>query len=279
MFVTACGRGNIMTDAFGLLALTHILIARGDFAGAMQAADQLVAKLQEPSRPAEFAEDFRTLRIHVQMASGDLQTAAQWADQLPYSEDYQNHPRYYWRTLAQLRFRQGRYADVEELLDQMADHSWAGNRIISQIEPRLLRATAWAAQDRLTEALALAEPEGYLRVFLNGGEPVRALLAAYLRLEAPAHPGFAQKIRAAFSAASGSGEPDTGQAGLVEPLTDRELEVLRLMAVGKTNEEIARQLIVARGTIKAHAASIYRKLDVANRTEAVARARQLSILP
>ena len=65
---------------------------------------------------------------------------------------------------------------------------------------------------------------------------------------------------------------------LIEPLSRRELEVLRLIALGKTNLEIARQLIVARGTIKAHAASIYRKLDVTNRTEAVARARQMGIL-
>ncbi len=69
-----------------------------------------------------------------------------------------------------------------------------------------------------------------------------------------------------------------GQA-LVEPLSQRELEVLHLIALGRTNQEIARQLIVAPGTVKAHTASIYRKLDVANRTEAVARARQLGILP
>jgi LuxR family maltose regulon positive regulatory protein len=66
---------------------------------------------------------------------------------------------------------------------------------------------------------------------------------------------------------------------LIEPLSQRELEVLQLMALGRTNQAIARQLIVAQGTIKAHAASIYRKLDVANRTEAVARARQLGLLP
>jgi LuxR family transcriptional regulator, maltose regulon positive regulatory protein len=67
--------------------------------------------------------------------------------------------------------------------------------------------------------------------------------------------------------------------GLVEPLSQRELEVLQLMALGRTNQEIALQLIVASGTIKAHTASIYRRLDVANRTEAVARARRLGILP
>ena len=65
---------------------------------------------------------------------------------------------------------------------------------------------------------------------------------------------------------------------LIEPLSRRELEVLELIALGKTNQEVAQQLVVSRGTIKAHAASIYRKLDVANRTEAVARARLLGIL-
>ena len=65
---------------------------------------------------------------------------------------------------------------------------------------------------------------------------------------------------------------------LVEPLSQRELEVLQIIALGKTNEEIAQQLIIARGTVKAHTSSIYRKLDVANRTEAVARARLLGLL-
>ncbi len=64
----------------------------------------------------------------------------------------------------------------------------------------------------------------------------------------------------------------------MEPLSGREMEVLNLMALGKTNQEIAMQLIRTRGTIKAHAASIFRKLDAANRTEAVARARQLGFL-
>ena len=66
---------------------------------------------------------------------------------------------------------------------------------------------------------------------------------------------------------------------LVERFSQRELEVLHLIALGRTNQEIARQLIVSPGTVKAHTASIYRKLDVANRTEAVARARQLGVLP
>jgi LuxR family maltose regulon positive regulatory protein len=127
--------------------------------------------------------------------------------------------------------------------------------------------------------LALAEPEGYIQIFLDVGEPARELLAAYLRSAAPRHKLFAQKVLDAFSPSSKTGAPASQPAGLVEPLSGRELEVLHLMAQGRTNQEIARQLIVAPGTIKAHTASIYRKLDVANRTEAVARARQLGILP
>ena len=83
----------------------------------------------------------------------------------------------------------------------------------------------------------------------------------------------------AFAPASRAMSPAPHQAGLIEPLTARELEVLELMAQGRTNKEIAQQLVVAPGTVKAHSASIYRKLDVANRTEAAARARHLGFLP
>jgi LuxR family maltose regulon positive regulatory protein len=79
--------------------------------------------------------------------------------------------------------------------------------------------------------------------------------------------------------ATAAQEKASPACSLVEPLSQRELEVLHLMALGRANQEIAQQLIVSRGTIKAHTASIYRKLEVGHRTEAVARARQLGILP
>jgi LuxR family maltose regulon positive regulatory protein len=124
----------------------------------------------------------------------------------------------------------------------------------------------------------MAEPEGYIRVFLNFGKPVRDLLAAYCRSDSAKQQHFAHKILNVFTGAGQDSAFDAQTSGMLEPLSERELEVLELMAEGKTNQDIAEQLIVARGTIKAHAASIYRKLDAANRTEAVARARQLGIL-
>jgi LuxR family maltose regulon positive regulatory protein len=135
----------------------------------------------------------------------------------------------------------------------------------------------------LTESMTLAEPEGYVRVFLDEGQPMQLLLAQWL-----AHAGssplrdYAIRLLSQFDAESlaitAAQEKASPTGDLVEPLSQRELEVLNLIAVGRTNQEIARQLIVSPGTVKAHTANIYRKLDVANRTEAVARARQLGIL-
>jgi LuxR family transcriptional regulator, maltose regulon positive regulatory protein len=280
---------DIMNDAFALLALTRLLLAKRDFSGAMQFVERFETRLHEPLRPHEFEEDFRTLRIRVQLASGDLQSASLWADQIHLNQDYHLHPERYRLTLAHIRLAQGRYSDMENLLSGKSPLLTTGNRITRQIESNLLRAAAAAGQDRqsrLPEALglieaclALAEPEGYVRVFLDVGEPVRDLLFAYLKSPASGHKLYAQKLLDAFPPSGAASISGPQASGLIEPLTGRELEVLQLMALGRTNQQIARQLFVAPGTVKAHAASIFRKLDVSNRTEAVARARKLGILP
>ncbi|MEW6402168.1 MAG: LuxR C-terminal-related transcriptional regulator [Chloroflexota bacterium] len=276
---------DIMSDAWGLLALIRVLRARGDDAGALQNIEKFETRLQQPLRPHEFEEDFHTLRVRLQLASGDLQTASHWADEIQHSENFRLHPEYYRLTLACIGLMQERYGHVEKILTGASSVTAAGNRIARQIETNLLLAVAIAGQQRLLEAfgiieasLALAEPEGYIRIFLDIGRPARELLAAYLRSDAPAHKRYAQKVLEAFSDAKQVPSPGSQPTGLIEPLSGRELEVLDLIALGKTNQEIAQHLIVAPGTVKAHTASIYRKLNVANRTEATARARQLGIL-
>jgi LuxR family maltose regulon positive regulatory protein len=275
---------NIMTDGFGHAALTRVLQAKGDYSGAMQVVEKFEARLLEHSQPREFDEDLRTLRVRLQLASGDLQNPSHWADQIQLSEDFNLHEEFYRLTLARIRLAQSRYAEVEKLLTGLTPPAAAGSQITRQLESNLLLAAAVAGQQRLPEAfgliescLAMAEPEGYMRIFLDVGEPARELLAAYLRSAVPGHKLYAQKILDAFSLTSRASSPGPRPAGLIEPLTERELEVLQLIALGSSNQEIARKLIVSPGTVKAHTSSIYRKLDVANRTEAVARARQLGI--
>jgi len=127
----------------------------------------------------------------------------------------------------------------------------------------------------LQEALGLAEPEGYVRVFVAEREPMRARLKqAASRGIAPTYTG---RLLAAFGppceAAARAPQP------LVEPLTERELDVLRLLAGELTNAEIGRRLFVSLPTVKSHTRTIYGKLGVHSRAEAVARARALGILP
>jgi LuxR family maltose regulon positive regulatory protein len=109
---------------------------------------------------------------------------------------------------------------------------------------------------------------------------MQALLALWLsRAGAGPLREYALDLLAQFDAEPRVARPvEPSEQALVEPLSARELEVLHLIALGKTNPEIAEQLVVAPGTVKAHASHIYTKLDVTNRTEAVARARQLGLL-
>jgi LuxR family maltose regulon positive regulatory protein len=134
----------------------------------------------------------------------------------------------------------------------------------------------------LERALALAGPEGYARVFIDEGRPMQKLLTDWLSaVDAGPLIAYARHLTAQFvspAAATTRQEKLTPNDLLIEPLSRREMEVLTLIALGKTNKEISAELVVSPGTIKAHTSSIYRKLDVANRTEAVARARDLKIL-
>ena len=202
-------------------------------------------------------------------------------------------------TQARVLIAQKKLDEAIRLLSGLEEAARSGGRQGRLLEILILRALALqAAGDptqaniALTNSLALAEPEGYLRIYLDEGRPMQRLLAQWLD-DAERGPlrDYAMRLHSHFAAerheitaaqrkAYPPGAPLTrpGQA-LVEPLSRRELEVLQLIALGRTNQEIARQLIVSPGTVKAHTASIYRKLDVANRTEAVARARQLDILP
>jgi LuxR family maltose regulon positive regulatory protein len=184
------------------------------------------------------------------------------------------------------------------LLERLHDQAVNQGRTGSVIEIGALQALARSAGGdqagalaALAEALDLAAPEGYLRVFVDEGPPMAALLRRLLvdrRQEGPAGAaaprGDLARLVDAFEQA---GLPvrlpvrrgGVVVAGLVEPLTERELEVLRLLAAGAPNRGIAQQLVVSLDTVKRHVSHLFSKLEVANRTQAVARARELGLLP
>ena len=133
----------------------------------------------------------------------------------------------------------------------------------------------------LEQSLALAEPGGFVRTFVDEGPPMARLL--YEALSRGIAPDYTRRLLAAFpvteSAKAAPSNVLPPSDSLIEPLSERELEVLALLAEGLANREIASRLFLSLNTVKAHSRNIYGKLEVHNRTEAAARARALGLLP
>ncbi len=191
---------------------------------------------------------------------------------------------------ARLLIARGNHVGALKLLDRPHETPEGANWR-RQLEALTLRALAlWAnnektqAIDVVGQALALGEPEGYVRTFVDEGPAMTALLSEVLATRqrgasAPADAVATHYLRRLLAAlerdASGAASPPEG---LLEPLTERELEVLQLVAAGKTNRQVATDLFVSVGTVKTHANNVYRKLDAHSRTQAVSRARELGLL-
>ncbi len=193
--------------------------------------------------------------------------------------------------------------EVMGLLERLLKAAEEGGRTGSLIEILVLQALAHHARDDipaafkpLQHALALAEPEGYVRIFVDEGQPMAQLL-----FEADSHGimprqgllTYTGKLLAAFEAEKRKGEDKHGlpldqtliepearsaKSMLVEPLSQRELKILQLIAQGLSNREIGERLFLALDTVKGHNRKIFDKLQVQSRTEAIARARELGLL-
>jgi LuxR family maltose regulon positive regulatory protein len=186
--------------------------------------------------------------------------------------------------LARVLLAQQKPDEALHLLAPLAKGAEAGGRFGRLIEILVLQALARQAQGdtagaviTLERALALGEPEGYVRVFVEGGIPMAALL------QQAAARGIAPEYVRGLLEALGEGAVETAAASavtpaLVEPLTPRELEVLQLLGEGCSNREIAKALVITLNGVKKHNSNIYGKLGVHSRTQAVVRAQELGLL-
>jgi LuxR family maltose regulon positive regulatory protein len=164
------------------------------------------------------------------------------------------------------------------LVDRLLAAAQAGGRLGRLIEIEALRALALeqldnrkAALEALTRALALAEPEGYVRVFLDAGAP----MASLCEHAAAGGVAYARRLLQAWAAEGAV----RGASPLLEPLTDRELQMLELLAQGLSNREIADLLVLSPNTVRTHLYHLYAKLTVHSRLQAVLRGRELGLLP
>ena len=280
--------------AAGLVTLAWIRQLTGDPAGALEAIGEAA---QAAPGPPGLLNPVPAQRGRLLLAQGDLAAAARFAQDNGLSKDdqsdYPREPDYL--LLARVLLAQDRPGQALALLDRLGAAAAAQDRTGSLIEIGALRALALtasgqetAAVNALAGALTLACPEGYVRVFADEGPPMAALLgrliAAQRAGQAAAEVPFGCLARLRLAFGTEQATPDAGkhipaQPGLVDPLTGRELEVLRMLAAGRPNQAIADQLVVTLDTVKKHVGHVLGKLGAANRTEAVARARELRLIP
>ena len=275
--------------AGGLATLAMIRQATGDPAGALEAITEAG---QAAPGPAGLLNPVPAQRARLLLAQGDLAAAARFAQENGLGPD--DEPDYARESghlmLARILLAQDRPGQALALLDRLYAAAAAQGRTGSLIEAGALLALARAATGdeagaitALAGALLLACPQGRVRVFADEGPPMAALLGRLIAAQRTGQAaagvplGYLARLQRAF----GSGQParDPVPSGIVDPLTSRELEVLEKLAAGRSNQAIARELVVTLDTVKKHVGHVLGKLGAANRTEAVARARELSLIP
>ena len=278
----------------GLVVLARIRLAQGDRAGALAPIEEAATVLPEAG---EQLVPLGVRRAELALAMGDQGATEDWIrgrglapdDEPVYPRDAE------YRLLARLLIPGGDPQQAVSMLSRWRTLATAQGRTADVIATQVLvalahaaRGDAAAAQAALAEALTLAAPEGHLRVFLAEGAPLAAALRPLLadprwaaRPDVPRE--FLARLAAAFDRQGTPVLPTarpgaTTAPGLVEPLSARELDVLALVAAGRPNRAIAGELFISVDTVKRHVSHLFAKLGVANRTEAVARARALGLL-
>jgi LuxR family transcriptional regulator, maltose regulon positive regulatory protein len=297
----AVARGTLIVDAdvilLGYLSMARLQQALGDPNGALATLEELAHLTQQRNFVASVLARAAAAKARVWLAQGDLLAAVRWAETSGLrAHGGPNYPQEgEYLTLARVLSAQGQedpsgrlLGDALGLLDRLLKAAEDGGRMGSVIEILVLRALALKKRGDQSEALAaleralmLAEPEGYVRVFVDEAEPMAALLSELLSArrkglrEARRRNmlDYVRRLLAAFESSRPSAEPP-----LLAPLTAREREVLGLIASGLSNREIANRLFVEVSTVKSYANSIFRKLGVQSRTQAVAEARALHLI-
>lgn len=295
---------RLLVHAYGLLAL--VKQAKGDPDGAVDMIRQAEQATREFYTPVLIIGSLALYQLTLWKAQGDIQAALRWMRE--HGED--------WReqigrvrdilaiVLARVLIDQSRKApgdmslrEATLLLEQALRRSEAAGFQNNALCLLALQALVLHEQGQMRHALellrravSLAEPEGYVRSFLNCGEPMAELLLWSVESNAWPEPRLAAYVDGLLShfglstskesaANTATRHPESGEMGWVEPLTARELQVLQLVAIGASDQEIAEELGLARATVKTHLRHIYRKLQVGRRTQAIVRARLLRLLP
>ena len=287
--ITEAG-GDLAMLGWSYICLLRVLFSAGDFSG----AEAIIHKLEKTARqsfmPPWIMNLSRTWQRRIWLAQGRRLNADQWIEER--GLDLDGEPTYGHEmdriVLARILLAQKRVDEINKLLLPQLKAAEAGARTARAIEILILQALAAqaarqmdSALTNLEKALERAIPGGFRRIFIDEGPAMSRLL--YEALAQGTAPGPASSLLAAFSGAekarTAAEQHQVSQSDIMEPLSEREIEVLLLIAEGLSNPEIAARLYLSVNTVKVHTRNIYSKLDVNNRTQAVNRGKDLGILP
>ncbi|MCE7980412.1 MAG: LuxR family transcriptional regulator [Caldilinea sp. CFX5] len=252
--------------------LARLKLARGDVDGAAA----MLAQTEQAARQQNFTQrlpDIAELQLLTLLRQGQVAAAAQLARhyELPLSQA---------RVLIAQNDPAAALAVLEPLRRQAEEQEWADKRLKTLVLLALAQHIAGEkaqATQLLDEALTLAEPGGFIRLFVDEGEPMAQLLQR-MKAEGGRVKAYVHQLLAAFGDEATLHPSALIPHPLVEPLTPRELEVLHLIALGLSNPEIGKRLFLALDTVKGHNRRIFEKLQVQRRIEAITRARELGLL-
>lgn len=273
------------------LAQARLKESDGEWDSALECLD--AAQRGYVKNPIPIMQPIAAHKARVHLRQGRLDKAQAWArerglsvkDEAGYLGEYEH------LTLVRIRLAEGSFTGVHELLERLLALADSQKRTGSVIEILLTQALVYQAQGDQPQALAalervltLTEPEGYIRIYVDEGEALRLLISDLrFTIANRTHPllGYVNRILEFFLKpveVAPQSKIVNPKSDTVDPLSDRELEVLRLIAAGHSNAEISQRLYLALSTVKGHNLRIFNKLQVENRTEAVARARELGLL-
>jgi LuxR family maltose regulon positive regulatory protein len=281
------------------ISLARLKVDQKDWSAAQDMVDQ-ARRLAQATRSIMMDDQLVEItQVRLWIAQGELAQATQWAKQrgllerspdellaapgrnVALNELFEAEI----LTLIRLQMALGQPVLAAALIDGLIQTNERQGYERRRVELMALKAMALhrmgridQARDALEQALRMGEPEGYHNTFVEHGEPMAQLL--YQAVERHICPAYAGRLlRAIAEACPGPSPADVREYEMIEPLSDREREVLALIAEGLTNGEIARRLYISLSTVKGHTTHIFGKLNVGNRTQAVARARSLGLLP
>ncbi len=284
--------GNVGTLLFGYTELAQVKHAQGNEDALLECIEQVEQIVKSHAFPQFLLASVVEAMTRIYIARGDIASAMRWAEASVI--EIQNEPEN-WHIQHMFEYLTSARIRLAALLDRLRQFAEAEAYSSILISTLLLQALALEARGRTTQAmtalaqaLTLAEPNDYVRIFVDEGPPMADLLMKLLkaqqkkRLEAyNFSTDYAGSLLVAYRSDVAEDSPDSSRRPvqpLLNPLSERELEVLQLIANGLSNQEVMQKLIVEKNTLKTHIRHLYRKLNTRSRTQAIIRARELNLL-